>query len=95
MCSLAHAAADDDSVVNWVEKSRRIQKDKDEAKKRAEMLEEMDVAFGVKDLVTAELIKQKAYTSRDLQGIKVEHGRVSHQLHNFICYSVKMLLLFC
>ncbi len=61
MCSLVHVAADDDSAVNWVEKSRRIQKEKDEAKKRTKMLKEMDGAFGVKDMVTAELIKQKAY----------------------------------
>ena len=78
--TLAHATADDDdNAVSWVEKSRRIQREKDEAKKRAKMLEEMDEAFGVGEIVTSELIKQKAkaYTSRDLRGLKVEHDRVS------------------
>ncbi|EFX76024.1 hypothetical protein DAPPUDRAFT_306323 [Daphnia pulex] len=76
--TLAHTTADDDdNAVSWVEKSRRIQKEKEEANKRAKMLEEMDEAFGVGDMLTTELIKQKAkaYTSRDLRGIKVEHDR--------------------
>ena len=79
--TLAYATADDDNAVSWVEKSRRIQKEKEEAKKRAKMLEEMDEAFGVGDIVSTELIKQKdkAYTSRDLRGLKVEHDRVSHR----------------
>ncbi len=95
--TLAHATADeDDNAVSWVEKSRRIQKEKEEAKKRAKMLEEMDEAFGVRDMVTTELIKQKAkaYTSRDLRGIKVEHDRVSHQLHTFVWTCVDVAL-FC
>ena len=71
--------ADDDDAVNWVEKSRKLQKAKEEAAKREKMLEEMDEAFGVGDMVTNEMKKQKskAYTSKDLRGLKVEHDRVS------------------
>lgn len=73
------ATEEDDDAVNWVEKSRRLQKQKEDAAKREKMLEEMDEAFGVGDIVTTELTKQKAkaYTSRDLRGLKVEHDRVS------------------
>lgn len=73
------AADEEDDAVNWVEKSRRIQKEKEEAAKRSKMLEEMDEAFGVGDVVTKELIKQKskAYTSKDLRGLKVEHDEVN------------------
>lgn len=72
-------ADDDDDAVNWVEKSRKLQKEKEEAAKRAKMLEEMDEAFGVGDIVNNEMMKQKAkaYTSKDLRGLKVEHDRVS------------------
>ncbi|KAI9558579.1 hypothetical protein GHT06_015367 [Daphnia sinensis] len=71
------ATKEDDDTVSWVEKSRRLQQQKEEAAKRAKMLEEMDEAFGVGDMVTTELIKQKAkaYTSKDLRGLKVEHDR--------------------
>lgn len=73
------ATTEDDDTVSWVEKSRRLQKQKEDAAKRAKMLEEMDEAFGVGDMVTTELMKQKAkaYTSKDLRGLKVEHDRVS------------------
>jgi U4/U6.U5 tri-snRNP-associated protein 1 len=95
--TLAHTTADDDdNAVSWVEKSRRIQKEKEEANKRAKMLEEIDEAFGVGDMVTTELIKQKAkaYTSRDLRGIKVEHDRVSHRQRILLFEPVLMLLYF-
>jgi len=70
---------EDDDAASWIEKSRRIQKQKEEAAKRAKQLEEMDEAFGVGEVVTTELAKQKnrAYTARDLRGLKVEHDRVS------------------
>jgi len=71
------ATEEDDDAANWVEKMRRVQQEKEAAAKRAKMLEEMDAEFGVGDLVTQELMKQKAvaYTGRDLRGLKVEHDR--------------------
>lgn len=80
MKSLAETTTkEDDDAASWIEKSRRIQKQKEEAAKRAKQLEEMDEAFGVGEVVTSELAKQKnrAYTARDLRGLKVEHDRVS------------------
>lgn len=76
---LGEADSDEDDVAaSWVEKSRKLQKEREQAAKRAKMLEEMDEAFGVGDLVANELIKEraKAYTSKDLRGLKVEHDRV-------------------
>lgn len=81
--TLGEANADEeDDAVNWVEKSRKLQKQKEEAAKRSKMLEEMDEAFGVGDIVTNELVKQKskAYTSKDLRGLKVEHDQVAISL---------------
>ena len=83
------AAGEEDSAAYWVERSRRIQKEKDEAAKRSKMLEEMDEAFGVGEVVTDELMKQKAkaYTSKDLRGLKVEHDRVSESvLLNYLLF---------
>lgn len=73
------ATEEDDDASTWVERSRKLQQAKDEAQKRAKMLEEMDQAFGVGDIIDMELSKAKAraYTGKDLQGLRVEHDRVS------------------
>ena len=72
------ATEEDDDVSSWVEKSRKVQKEKEEAEKRAKVLEEMDEALGVGALVETEIIKQKnqAYTSKNLKGLRVEHDQV-------------------
>lgn len=64
-----------DDTSSWVEKSRKLAKEKEMAEKRAKLLEEMDEEFGVSNLVEEEFaqIKQDAYTSRDLKGLKVQH----------------------
>ncbi len=86
-------ADDDDDAVNWVEKSRKLQKEKEEAAKRAKMLEEMDEAFGVGDIVNNEMMKQKAkaYTSKDLRGLKVEHDRVSLTTYIIIPLIIRLI----
>ncbi|XP_028314604.1 U4/U6.U5 tri-snRNP-associated protein 1 [Gouania willdenowi] len=70
-------AGDDwlDSPAAWVEKSRKMEKEKELAEKRAKLLEEMDQEFGVSSLVEEEFgqSKQFSYTSRDLKGLKVQH----------------------
>jgi len=73
------ATEEDDDAANWVEKSRKIQQAKEEAQKRAKMLEEMDEAFGVGNIIDTEISKAKAraYTGKDLRGLRVEHDRVS------------------
>lgn len=70
--------ADDDwldDTAAWVEKNRKLSKEKEMAEKRAKLLEEMDQEFGVSSLVEEEFAqsKQAAYTSRDLKGLKVQH----------------------
>ncbi|XP_004549321.1 U4/U6.U5 tri-snRNP-associated protein 1 [Maylandia zebra] len=64
-----------DDTSSWVERSRKLAKEKEMAEKRAKLLEEMDEEFGVSNLVEEEFaqIKQDAYTSRDLKGLIVQH----------------------
>ncbi|KAM3865469.1 U4/U6.U5 tri-snRNP-associated protein 1 [Diretmus argenteus] len=70
-------AGDDwlDDTAAWVEKSRRLAKEKEMAEKRAKLLEEMDEEFGVSSLVEQEFAQKKkdAYTSGDLKGLTVQH----------------------
>lgn len=71
------ATEEDDNAASWVEKMRRIQKEKEAAAKRAKMLEEMDRELGVSDIVQTELLKEKsqAYTGKNLKGLRVEHDQ--------------------
>ncbi|KAL1252865.1 hypothetical protein QQF64_017558 [Cirrhinus molitorella] len=64
-----------DDTVAWVERSRKLAKEKEMAEKRAKLLEEMDEEFGVSNLVEQEFAQEKkeAYSSRDLKGLKVQH----------------------
>ncbi|KAF4077310.1 hypothetical protein AMELA_G00206700 [Ameiurus melas] len=64
-----------DDTAAWVEKSRKLAKEKELAEKRAKLLEEMDEEFGVSSLVEEEFAqsKQEAYSSRDLKGLTVQH----------------------
>ncbi|KAM8969488.1 U4/U6.U5 tri-snRNP-associated protein 1 isoform 2-T2 [Sarcophilus harrisii] len=65
-----------DDTAAWIEKSRRLQKEKDLAEKRAKLLEEMDQEFGVSTLVEEEFGQRRKdqYSARDLQGLTVEHA---------------------
>ncbi|XP_015239368.1 PREDICTED: U4/U6.U5 tri-snRNP-associated protein 1 [Cyprinodon variegatus] len=64
-----------DDTAAWVEKSRKMAKEKEMAEKRAKLLEEMDEEFGVSSLVEEEFIQSKrdSYSSQDLKGLKVQH----------------------
>lgn len=64
-----------DSTTAWIERSRKLEKDKEMAEKRAKLLEEMDEEFGVSSLVEEEFAQSKldSYSSRDLKGLKVQH----------------------
>lgn len=64
-----------DDTAAWVERSRKVAKEKEMAEKRAKLLEEMDEEFGVSSLVEEEFkqSKNESYTSRDLKGLKVQH----------------------
>uniref|UniRef100_A0A8C7N050 Spliceosome associated factor 1, recruiter of U4/U6.U5 tri-snRNP n=1 Tax=Oncorhynchus kisutch TaxID=8019 RepID=A0A8C7N050_ONCKI len=64
-----------DDTVAWVERSRKMAKEKELAEKRAKLLQEMDEEFGVSNLVDEEFgqTKKAAYSSRDLKGLTVQH----------------------
>ncbi|KAK6305471.1 U4/U6.U5 tri-snRNP-associated protein 1 [Coregonus clupeaformis] len=64
-----------DDTVAWVERSRKMAKEKELAEKRAKLLQEMDEEFGVSNLVEEEFgqAKKAAYSSRDLKGLTVQH----------------------
>ncbi|XP_010570857.1 PREDICTED: U4/U6.U5 tri-snRNP-associated protein 1 [Haliaeetus leucocephalus] len=64
-----------DDAAAWIERSRKLQQEKELAEKRAKLLEEMDQEFGVSTLVEEEFMRRKRdlYSSRDLQGLTVEH----------------------
>ncbi|XP_026506205.1 U4/U6.U5 tri-snRNP-associated protein 1 isoform X1 [Terrapene carolina triunguis] len=64
-----------DDTAAWIERSRKLQVEKELAEKRARLLEEMDQEFGISSLVEEEFGQKKKdhYSSRDLQGLTVEH----------------------
>ncbi|RUS89083.1 hypothetical protein EGW08_003146 [Elysia chlorotica] len=75
---LGDSDSGDEGAAAWVLKSRKIQKEKELAEKRAKALEEMDEDFGIGGLVEEEFKKEKdkkqAYRSHDLSGLRVEHA---------------------
>ncbi|XP_041093970.1 LOW QUALITY PROTEIN: U4/U6.U5 tri-snRNP-associated protein 1, partial [Polyodon spathula] len=70
-----------DDTAAWVERSRKMAKEKELADKRAKMLEEMDVEFGISSLVDEEFGKgrKENYSSKDLKGLTVQHKIDSFQ----------------
>ncbi|NP_001079496.1 SART1, U4/U6.U5 tri-snRNP-associated protein 1 S homeolog isoform X1 [Xenopus laevis] len=62
-----------DDTAAWIERTRKLQMEKEIAEKRAKLLAEMDEEFGVSNLVEEEFGQKKHYNSRDLQGLTVEH----------------------
>ncbi|XP_040265769.1 U4/U6.U5 tri-snRNP-associated protein 1 [Bufo bufo] len=63
-----------DDTAAWIERSRKLQIEKDKAEKRAKLLAEMDEEFGVSNLVEEEFGQKKNYSSQDLRGLTVEHN---------------------
>ncbi|XP_034043604.1 U4/U6.U5 tri-snRNP-associated protein 1 [Thalassophryne amazonica] len=64
-----------DNTLAWVERSRKLAREKEMAEKRAKLLQEMDEEFGVSALVEQEFAQSKmdSYTSQHLKGLKVQH----------------------
>ncbi|KAK7866845.1 hypothetical protein R5R35_006019 [Gryllus longicercus] len=73
--TLGDSDSEDDASA-WVTKSRVQQKEREQADKRAKMLEELDAEFGIGELVEDELQteRKQAYSSKDLRGLRVEHA---------------------
>ncbi|XP_026282072.1 U4/U6.U5 tri-snRNP-associated protein 1 [Frankliniella occidentalis] len=66
---------EEDSAAAWAEKNRKIVNEKQQAEKRAKMLEEMDAEFGIGELVAEEIKTERrnVYGAKDLRGLRVEH----------------------
>lgn len=64
-----------DDISEWVDKNREKERMKKDAEKRSKLLEEMDEAFGVGELVNSGKSKSKTkeYTAKNVQGLRVEH----------------------
>ncbi|KAG1700066.1 U4/U6.U5 tri-snRNP-associated protein 1 [Nymphon striatum] len=71
------ADSDSDDNSSWVNKSRKLEKEKLLAAERAKVLEEMDEEFGVGSLIEEEFTKTKAniYSSKNLSGMTVGHAQ--------------------
>ncbi|XP_043482141.1 U4/U6.U5 tri-snRNP-associated protein 1 isoform X1 [Leptopilina heterotoma] len=65
----------EDDARTWIEKNRKLQMEKKKADERAKMLDQLDEEFGIGNLVKEEVQNErhKAYTTKDLRGLRVEH----------------------
>jgi len=73
---LGDSDSDEDDASKWVERQKKKALEKEEAAKRAKVMEELDEEFGVQDIVDEDLKekKQTEYSGRDLKGLRVEHN---------------------
>ncbi|XP_062821286.1 U4/U6.U5 tri-snRNP-associated protein 1 isoform X2 [Anolis carolinensis] len=80
-----------DDTAAWIERSRKLQVEKELAEKRAKLLEEMDQEFGISSLVEEEFGQKKkvGYSSRDLKGLTVEHTIDSFQEGETVILTLK------
>ncbi|RWS28599.1 U4/U6.U5 tri-snRNP-associated protein 1-like protein [Leptotrombidium deliense] len=68
---------EEDDLLSWVEKSRKLEEEKLKAKKKEQMLLEMDNEFGVDDSKAVEEAKRRSqlYTEKHLAGMTVAHSQ--------------------
>jgi len=73
---LGDSDSEDDAAEKWVERQKKKVKEKEEAEKRAKVMEELDQEFGVQEIVEEGLKEkqQKEYSGNDLKGMRVEHN---------------------
>merc|ERR1711892_153049 len=73
---LGDSDSEDDAAEKWVERQKKKVKEKEEAEKRAKVMEELDQEFGVQEIVEEGLKEkqQKEYSGNDLKGMRVEHS---------------------
>ena len=77
--TLADSDDDEDNVLSWVKKSRKIEIEREKAEQRAKALNAMDEEFGIGNLVEEEFGSKKKYTSKDLGGLTVLHSQDAFQ----------------
>lgn len=81
---------DVDNTLHWIQRSRDREQMKAEANKRAQILEEMDNQYEVKENTRKERIeKHKVYRENNLKGLRVEHGTESFQEGKTIILTLK------
>ena len=72
------ADSSDEDVSSWVKSQKYVQEEKERAKKRAQMFEELDDDFGIGNLVDADkketIKKETGYDSKALKGLAVQHS---------------------
>ncbi|KAH8260228.1 hypothetical protein KR026_006641 [Drosophila bipectinata] len=73
--TLGESDEETDNVSKWVDRNKRVVDAREEAKRKAKELEELDEAFGVSELLEQEKRKarQQAYGDRNLKGLRVDH----------------------
>ncbi|XP_017153392.1 U4/U6.U5 tri-snRNP-associated protein 1 [Drosophila miranda] len=73
--TLGESDEETDNVTKWVDKNKRVVNEREEAKKKAKELEELDETFGIPEMVEQEKQKarQRAYGDNNLKGLRVEH----------------------
>lgn len=80
----------DDDPSKWVEKNRKIQEEKEKAKKRGKMFDEFDEEMDVNVRETKRREpKKKAYKERDLKGLKVGHDIESFHEDRHVILTLK------
>ncbi|XP_058792754.1 U4/U6.U5 tri-snRNP-associated protein 1 isoform X2 [Phymastichus coffea] len=65
----------EEDASEWVRKNRKIEEEKKKAAERAKLLDQMDEEFGLDNIVKEDVHNEmkKAYTEKNLKGLRVEH----------------------
>ncbi|XP_068151153.1 U4/U6.U5 tri-snRNP-associated protein 1 [Drosophila tropicalis] len=73
--TLGESDEETDNTSKWVDRNKRVVNEREEAKRKAKELEELDEAFGVAEMVEEEKQKarQRAYGDGSLKGLRVDH----------------------
>ncbi|KAH8260846.1 hypothetical protein KR038_007789 [Drosophila bunnanda] len=73
--TLGESDEETDNAAKWVDRNKRVVDEREEAKRKAKELEELDEAFGVTEMLEKEKSKarQRAYGDSNLKGLRVDH----------------------
>ncbi|XP_066987949.1 U4/U6.U5 tri-snRNP-associated protein 1 [Macrobrachium rosenbergii] len=73
--TLGESDSEEESASAWVNKSRKLSKEKALAEQKSKMLEELDAQFGIGALVEQDMTEEKIkkYSRKELSGLRVEH----------------------
>ncbi|XP_068217449.1 U4/U6.U5 tri-snRNP-associated protein 1-like [Palaemon carinicauda] len=73
--TLAESDSEEESAKAWVNKSRKLSKERALAEQKSKMLEELDAQFGIGALLEQDMTEEKIkkYSRKELSGLRVEH----------------------